>query len=123
MIFIKHILALIVIFELFTTNLYASNAKLLFNGNCTICHKINSEKTAPSILEIKQIYKRAFPLEKDFITQMSIWVNNPKAETSIMLQSSDKFKIMPNLAYDISLLEVISKYIYYTDFLEKNENP
>jgi len=117
--FIKNIVLLCLTLNLFNASLYASNAKLLFNGNCTICHKINKEKTAPSIIKIKQTYKRAFPIKEDFINQMSMWVVSPKSETSIMLQSIDKFKIMPNLAYDISLLKEIANYIYDTDFSNK----
>lgn len=112
----KNIFVLFLTLCLFAGSLYASNAKLLFNGNCTVCHKTNTNKTAPSILEIKENYKRAYPLKVDFVNQMASWVNNPKSQTSIMLQSVEKFKIMPNLAYDIYMLKEIAQYIYDTDF-------
>ena len=69
---ITHSLVLFLILSLHNTAAYASNPKLLFNGNCIVCHKIETAKTAPSILEIKQNYIKAYPLKKDFINQMSV---------------------------------------------------
>jgi len=37
---------------------------VLFYGNCTVCHEIKVPKSAPSIVEIKAHYKRAFPQNK-----------------------------------------------------------
>ena len=68
-------------------------------------------------IEIKNRYLRAYPNKKDFIKQMSVWVKNPNEETSIMQEGITKYKIMPNLAYDIGALEDIAAYIYDTDFL------
>lgn len=98
-------------------NSFASSyAELLFNGNCVTCHGINElNKSAPTIKEIQQTHKKAFPLKKDFVSYMSNWVLNPNEEKSIMLDSIEKYKLMPNLAYDIQTLEEISKYIYELD--------
>lgn len=118
---IKKLSAILMLVSLYAANMYASNNKLLFNGNCIICHLTNKTKTAPSIIKIKNHYLTAFPAKKDFVNQMSIWVKNPKEETSIMYSSIQKFKLMPNLAYDIETLEAIATYIYETNFLI-NEN-
>ncbi len=105
--------------SLFTQSLHAAYAPLLLHGNCTTCHKISENKTAPSIIQIKENYYRAYPLKKDFIKYMSVWVKNPKEETSIMFDSIEKFGIMPNLAYDLNTLEEIAEYIYITKFPHK----
>jgi len=117
MISVKKTVILFFFIQAININIYASNSKLLFNGNCTICHLISKNKTAPSILEIKSRYLRAYPNKKDFVKQMSIWVKNPNEETSIMQEYITKYKIMPNLAYDIGALEEIAAYIYDTNFL------
>jgi len=52
---------------------------------------------------------------------MSDWVLKPKEETSIMLHSIKKYKLMPELGYDLSTLEEISAYIYDTDFNKEHE--
>ena len=98
-------------------NLFANYSALLFNGNCVTCHSTSSlNKSAPTIIEIKERYKSAFPLKEDFVLFMSSWVYNPKVETSIMSDAINKYKLMPNLAYDKDTLKEISEYIYTNEF-------
>lgn len=94
--------------------LFASSyGELLFNGNCVTCHSTNElNKSAPTIIEIQESYKSAFPLKKDFVSYMSTWVLNPNDESSLMHDSIKKYKLMPFLGYDKETLEEISTYIY-----------
>lgn len=110
---IKLLLLLILLF----TNILASNyGELLFNGNCVTCHLKTKKTSAPSVLEIKKNYINAFPKKEDFIKNMTLWVLKPNESTSIMQQSIDEFKLMPELGYEKYTLEEIAKYIYETDF-------
>ena len=81
-----------------TSKLLASSyGELLFNGNCVTCHSTNElNKSAPTIIEIQNTYKNAFPNKKDFIYYMSTWVLNPKEETSLagILVETQTFYIM-----------------------------
>ena len=97
-----------------SSNLFASSyGELLFNGNCVTCHSTNDlNKSAPTIKEIQNTYKSAFPEKKDFISYMSTWVLNPNKETSLMDNSIKKYKLMPMLGYDRETLEEISAYLY-----------
>ena len=97
-----------------SSNLFASSyGELLFNGNCVTCHSTNNlNKSAPTIKEIQNTYKNAFPEKIDFISYMSTWVLNPNKETSLMDESIKKYKLMPMLGYDRETLEEISSYLY-----------
>ena len=111
----------LLIFLFFTQLSFASYSALLFNGNCVTCHKINQSVAAPSILEIQENYKRAYPKKKEFIKSMSQWVLKPKKQTSIMQESINKYELMPELGYQKDVLEIIASYLYDTDF-KKEEN-
>ena len=104
----------------FLNYLNASDIRaLLFHGNCFTCHNEEKHTSAPSINEIKKNYIRAFPLKKDFIDYMSKWVIKPNKETSIMQEAIKKYKLMPELAYELSTLNEITAYIYDTNFSKK----
>ena len=98
-----------------------SIGSLLFHGNCITCHAEHTSISAPSITMVKDNYLRAFPQKKDFIAYMSLWVEHPNAETSIMLESIKKYALMPELGFDRSTLEIIATYIYETDFAKEHE--
>ena len=107
---------------IFSISLYADNfGLLLFNGNCVTCHNETKSISAPSMLEVQKRYKNAFPSEKDFIENMSLWVEHPNKTTSIMVESIDKYKLMPELGFDRSVLKDITKFIYRTDFSKSNK--
>ena len=108
---------LLIIVLLLLSNVFGIDyGKLFFNGNCVTCHFETKKVSAPSILEVRESYLSAFPLEEDFIKYMSVWVLNPDKNTSIMLTSIDEFGLMPELGYDEYTLKEIAKYIYKTDF-------
>ncbi|WP_457748706.1 c-type cytochrome [Sulfurimonas sp.] len=94
----------------------ADTGSLLFHGNCTTCHFETKAVSAPSMMEVRKRYLRAFPQKKDFIQQMSEWVHKPNEERSIMQDAIDKYEIMPNLAFEKDVLKEIAAYIYETDF-------
>jgi len=108
----KNIVAVLFLIGLFTTNSNAANASLLFYGNCTACHMDIGKKSAPTFIEIKEHYKRAYPAKNDFVKALSSWVFNPNEETSIMQDAVKKYKLMPQLTYDLKVLEEIAAHIY-----------
>ena len=108
----------------FSTFVYADKyAPLYFSGNCITCHYINETISAPSIIDVKKRYLSAFPQKKDFVKYMSVWVHKPKEETSLMHDAIAKHEIMPELAFDLNTLEIISAYIYETDFTKFPSRP
>jgi cytochrome c551/c552 len=107
----------LVVSILFYINLFANSYQaLLFNGNCVTCHYKTKSVSAPSMVELRQRYLDAFPKQDEFVKYMSIWVQHPKKETSIMRDAIDKYELMPELGFDLETLKEISKYIYKTDF-------
>ncbi|MEA2100057.1 MAG: cytochrome C [Campylobacterota bacterium] len=107
---------------LFISQLNATDMRsLLFHGNCTTCHFEKKAVSAPSVMEFKESYLRAFPIKKDFVEYMSKWVLKPNKETSIMLDAIDKHELMPELGFDLTTLMEISSYIYDTDFTKEHE--
>jgi len=99
----------------------ASLGSLLFHGNCITCHEETKAVSAPSVMEFRANYLRAFPQKKDFVEYMSEWVKHPNTETSIMLEAIKKYELMPELGFEKSTLEIISEYIYETDFTKEHE--
>ncbi len=104
--------------------LYAEDpyASLLFHGNCTTCHFEQKTVSAPAVVEFKKRYMDAFKTKEDFVFYMSQWVVSPKKETSIMHDAIKKHGLMPELGFDLSTIEIISSYIYDTDFIKEHSN-
>jgi hypothetical protein len=103
-------------------SLHATNYDaLLFHGNCTTCHYENKTVSAPSVVELRARYISAFPIKKDFVTYMATWVEHPREETSLMHDAIDKHGLMPELAFDLETLKIITAYIYETDFSKKHQ--
>lgn len=107
----------LLILILFFSNIFAIDyGELFFQGNCVTCHYVNEKKSAPSIIEVRENYLRAFPKEDDFVEFMTTWVLKPNKEMSIIQHSIDEFELMPELGYDEYTLKEIAKYLYKTDF-------
>jgi len=105
----------------FSFSLYADSlGSLLFHGNCITCHKETKAISAPSAVEFREHYLRAFPDKKDFVSYMSKWVQYPSKETSIMQDAIKKYELMPELGFEYTTLEIISEYIYETDFTKEH---
>jgi len=98
-----------------------SLGSLLFHGNCITCHEEVKAVSAPSVMEFRENYLRAFPQKKDFVTYMSTWVKHPDVQKSIMQDAIKKYELMPDLGFEKSTLEIISEYIYETDFSKIHE--
>lgn len=102
---------------LFITSVHATDMRpLLFEGNCVTCHHADRTISAPSIMEIKANYLRAFPQKEDFVAYMSVWIVKPNKESSLMLEAIKKHNLMPELGFDINTSKDIAAYIYETDF-------
>lgn len=105
------------IFVFLTQTLFANSYPLLlFHGNCITCHEINNAKSAPSIISIQKVYKNAFASQKEFVSYMAAWVQNPTVEGSLMYQAIEQYGLMPHLAYDKEVLEQIATFLYHHDF-------
>jgi hypothetical protein len=89
---------------------------LLFHGNCVTCHFETKTVSAPAMMEVREHYKSAFGKKEDFIKYMSEFVLKPKEELSIMHYAIQKHGLMPELGYEIEVIEEIAEYIYDTDF-------
>ena len=92
------------------------NAALYYHGNCITCHHSSQEISAPSMIDIKARYLSAFSQKKEFVEYMSKWVHTPSVEMSIMQDAIEKHQLMPELAFDLETLKIISAYIYETNF-------
>ncbi|WP_457747988.1 cytochrome C [Sulfurimonas sp.] len=104
-------------------NLHANESgSLLFHGNCVTCHYELQDKSAPSMLHVRERYLQAFPKKEDFVAYMSTWVLHPNEEGSIMQDAIKKYELMPQLAFEKEVLEEITSYIYETDFKKNNKN-
>jgi len=100
---------------------FANDAgSLLFNGNCLTCHNETKTLSAPSVLEFKDRYMKAFQTKEQFVSYMSKWVKNPQEKTSLMHDAIKKHGLMPDLGFDMQTLIDISSYIYETDFKKRN---
>jgi len=86
--------------------------ELLFNGNCTTCHFINKSVSAPSMKNVQQVYKTAFPNKQDFIEYMSQWAEHPNPKGSLMHNAITKYGLMPELGFEREVLKEIVEYIY-----------
>jgi len=101
----------------FLINIYANElGNLLLNGNCTMCHYIDKDKSAPSFIKVKKAYKKAFPKKNDFIKFMKSFILNPTKDKSILSLEVKKYGLMPKIAYDEETIKIIVNYIYETNF-------
>lgn len=113
---------LLTLLVILNSYIYADTlGSLLFHGNCITCHNETKSISAPSIIEIQKNYLRAFPKKGDFVEYMSQWILNPNTQGSIMADAIKKYELMPQLGYEESTLEIISEYIYTTDFNKEHQ--
>jgi len=96
-------------------------SSLLFHGNCITCHNETKTISAPSVIEFKKRYLKAFPKKKDFVKYMSKWVQHPDKDATIMHDAIAKHGLMPELGFSLVALEQITAYIYDTNFTKKHE--
>jgi len=109
------------LFLLLISSLHSGDIRsLLFHGNCITCHHEHKNISAPSTVEIKKHYLRAFPHKEDFVSYMAKWILRPQEETSLMHHSIKEYKLMPLLGFDEETLRDIASYIYDTDFSKKH---
>jgi len=103
-------------FTLLFGSLFGDEAELLFNGNCVTCHHTTKSISAPSMRDVRQRYKDAFSTKEDFVKYMALFVTKPSTEGSIMQDKIQKYKLMPLLGYEKSVVDEIASYIYDTKF-------
>jgi len=103
-------------FLLASTIVNADERALLFNGNCVTCHHKTESISAPSMLKVQKFYKNAYEDKADFLRYMSEFVIDPRVDNALMVQEVKKYKLMPLLGYEKSVIIEIVSYIYDTDF-------
>lgn len=104
----------------FALDLQADNlGRLLFNGNCTTCHFEKKTVSAPSVVDLKKKYLKAYPKKEDFVKNMISFIKNPNPNKSLMPKAIKKHELMPQIAFEEDTLSIIVKYIYDIDFLNK----
>jgi cytochrome c551/c552 len=104
------------LYLVFVLNLFGGDGALLFHGNCVTCHNKTKAISAPSMSEIRQRYLIAFTKKEDFVKYMTNFVIKPDKDISIMRDKIQKYKLMPLLGYEKSVINDIASYIYKTDF-------
>ena len=112
----RRVIIVVVLVQLFASNIFADDGSLLFNGNCVTCHNAEKSISAPSMREIKERYLSTFSEKREFIKYMSLFVIQPDENISIMRDKIQKYKIMPILGYEESVAKEIASYIFETDF-------
>jgi len=104
----------------FALNLQADNlGGLLLNGNCTTCHFERKTVSAPSVVDFRKKYLKAYPKKDDFVKNMISFIKNPNPKKSLMPKAIKKHELMPQIAFEEDTLSIIVKYIYDTDFSSK----
>jgi len=103
---------------LFFLSLNGDDGALLFYGNCATCHHETQAISAPSMFEVQQYYKNAFENKEDFIEYMSQFVTQPRLDNALMVMKVQKYKLMPILGYEKSVIKDIVTYIYDRDFTQ-----
>lgn len=111
---IKKIFYILCIFSL---NAQADNLGGLFlNGNCTTCHFVKKTVSAPSVVDFREAYLKAYPKKEDFVKNMLDFVKEPNPKKSLMPKAIKKHELMPQIAFEEDTLNIIIEYIYETDF-------
>jgi len=103
-------------FFTFSSLLFSNDGALLFNGNCVTCHNEVKEISAPSMRDVRNRYISAFSDKKNFVKYISGFVISPSQEKSIMQDKILKYKLMPLLGYEKSVINEVASYIYDTEF-------
>lgn len=105
----------VIVFFAMSIYMYAiSLGQTLFEGNCVTCHQIDTEKSAPTIQKVVQVYKMRFSKKEDFVKNMAIWLIKPDTLTTLMPKKIQKYRLMPELGYDKDTLQIIAEYLYET---------
>ncbi|RYM34663.1 c-type cytochrome [Brumimicrobium glaciale] len=86
------------------------------SNNCFACHNPNSEShddiLAPPLAGIKHKYKKHYPNEQEFITQMTEFVDSPTKEEALMKGPVKRFGVMPKTALSKKEVQELVQYIY-----------
>jgi cytochrome c551/c552 len=83
-------------------NIYANDAKVLFDNKCSMCHQTSrpadmSSVVAPAIMGVMRHVKMSYPSKDNAVNFIVDYVLNPTKEKSIcMPQKIARFGLMPS---------------------------
>lgn len=88
----------------------------LMETKCYICHNPNTAShddiLAPPLVAVKRRYSVSYTDRAAFVDAVVEWSTDPKEENALMRGAVNKFKVMPNLAYEAADMRKIAEYIY-----------
>jgi len=77
---------------------------------CTFCHS-PSERLAPYMPKIKNVYIKKYPDEYDFIQKIADFVLEPKEEKRLY-KTADFETMPPEMFHDPDKIKAVARYIY-----------
>jgi cytochrome c553 len=95
----------------------------LMKTSCFTCHSPKEDfesRLAPPMIAIKRHYMTGGISKKQFVKEMTAFVQKPTAEKSKMPNAVKRFGVMPAMAFSDEQLKKIAEYIYDVD-IEKPE--
>ena len=97
-----------------------TEGEVVFNQSCKVCHGMPTEspgaRLAPPVMMVKQHYTAAFPVETEFVEQISKWLDAPAKDNSLMPGAVARFGVMPPLQISEEDQQSVAKYIFETSF-------
>ena len=92
----------------------------VFEQNCKVCHGVTNTtpgpRLAPPVSMVKQHYSSSYPTEKNFVAQVSSWLDSPKQVNSLMPGAVARFGVMPPLPLSDQDKSAVATYIFNADF-------
>ena len=94
--------------------------KEIFTTVCMACHKFDHspDMVAPPIFGVKNHYLRKYPDRKEFISNISSWLEKQDPDKTLMPGAIRRFGVMPHIALVESDRTAIAGFIYDADFSE-----
>ena len=86
-----------------------------FETLCLACHNATSainDRVAPPMIAIIEHYLNEETSMDEFIQQITVYINNPKAENSQMPGAIRRFGLMPKMGYTPDQIKSVGEYLY-----------
>ncbi len=114
----------ILLFSISVFNCQDSSAKTealhiaYLSENCSACHALlpGNNQSAPTILEIKEIYSKSVSDESNFLVKVKTYLTEPKAEHSLNAEWVEKYGVMPKMNFSEKRLNASLAYLYSKDW-------
>ena len=114
------IIVLISIVGLATSVFASSDAEVIFDDKCVVCHiktvpTDRANMVAPPLMGVMKHVKMVYPNKQEAVEFMVDYVQNPSKKKAVcMSQKIDRFGLMPSQKENISLndLRVVSEWMF-----------